>query len=333
MFVALKLSNRARVTSISSEWDGQVEVLRDMASNGELVCQGCEQLLWLRTGEKRRRHFAHRTLKDCPLAKKSPEVLEAQFRLYHWLDGRYPGKVELDLAPPGANSQVIADLQLKIDSEKTILIWIFDRQQRDRQCMIDSSQLPGMLTQFVHTESALKLHSEHAIALTASQRDFVVCSEFDRSVGMARRGHLHFLNSKDGTLSVFRGLRCVHAPNLFGWQLKREFQLIDSELHEETGEIVCAEDLSDLNEWLETITHEVKSRSIMLNKWEEIVESEDASNEDSLVSFNGPFRCEGCGEMTSDWTSSKPGAGTCVCRRCSEMRWRDKNASNLNPRD
>ncbi len=326
MFVAVNTSNRARVTSISSEWDGQVEALRDMTSNGELVCQGCEQLLWLRTGEKRRRHFAHRTLKDCPLAKKSPEVLEAQFHLYRWLDGRYPGKVELDLAPPGANGPAIVDIHVKIGSEKTVLFWIFDRQQRNRQWMIDSAQLPGMLTQFVHTESTLKLHSDDEIALTASQRDFIVCSDFDRSVGMGYRGHHYFLNSKDGTLSVFRGLRCVHAPNLFGWQLKREFQVMDAELQEETGEIVCAEDLTDLMEWREAITHEVNSKSKMLHKWQETVESEDALKKDALIFLTGPFRCEDCGEMTSDWTSSKPGAGTCVCRRCNEMRWRDKDA-------
>ena len=80
MFAAQRISDRSRVTSISSQWDDNEEVLRELARSGELVCPGCEQLLWLRTGEVRRRHFAHRDLSECPIGKQSPEVLEAPWR-------------------------------------------------------------------------------------------------------------------------------------------------------------------------------------------------------------------------------------------------------------
>lgn len=70
MFVALHTANGSRVTSIASDWDDRLRALRELAANGQLVCPGCKQLLWLRISRKRRRHFAHRHLADCPLARQ-----------------------------------------------------------------------------------------------------------------------------------------------------------------------------------------------------------------------------------------------------------------------
>ncbi len=314
-----------------------MEVLREWTSAGVLICPGCEQLLRLRVGQKRRRHFAHRTLKDCPLARKSPEVLEAQFLLYQWLDAKYPGKVELDMVLSEAAWPVIPDIQVKLDSERKLALWIFDRQQKNRFRLIDCQDLSGVRAHFVHTQSTLKLHSEDEVALTASQRDFEFCSDFDRSVDWGGRGHLHFLDNVEGKMRVFRGLRCVHSPNLFGWKLQREFLVADAELHLASGEIVCTQDLAALKEWGEKTAREAtemnvpaKSQSLPIYKWQETVEKAESSPQESVISFVGPFRCEDCGDVTSDWTSSKPGAGTCVCRRCNEIRWR--NPSRLNPR-
>jgi len=85
MFVAKDIELKSRVTSLDPEWGSRLDELRDLAKSGRLVCPGCEQLLQFRVGEKRRPHFAHRVLSECPLAKQTAEILEAKAKLYVWL--------------------------------------------------------------------------------------------------------------------------------------------------------------------------------------------------------------------------------------------------------
>ncbi len=272
------------------------------------------------------------------MAQKSPEVLEAQFHLYRWLESQYPGRVELDIAVAGGDGELLADIRVEIASGRVLVFWIFDRQQRTRDQARNFARKPGILAHFIHTESTLKFHSDDEIALTASQRDFSVCSDFDRSVTWGDRGHLHFLNSENGSITVFRGLRCVHSPNLFGWELRRQFQVSDATLDEETGEIVCHEDLCAIKEWREKkAQEEAKTRAkdasvtssahLPFRNHKFVVES-TRSDTPALLSFTGPFRCEDCGEMSSDWSSSTPMNKTCVCRECTSKRHQAAQTKN-----
>jgi hypothetical protein len=294
-------------------------------------------LLWLRTGEAKRRHFAHRTLKECPLATKSREVLEAQAYLYRWLESQYPGRVEIDVNPEESAGELLADIRFVSDSQKVVLFWIFDRQQKHRDRFLRYRGAPGFHPHFIHTASTLKFHTEDEITLSASQRDFIVCSDFDRSLTWGSRGHLHFLNSENGLITVFRELHQVHSPNLFGWELKHEFQLALAALDEETGEIVCQEDLSAILGWRQKIAEEERKiqkrcfadKHHRLHEQHETVQKTPAEDH-SLLCLTGAFRCEDCGEMTSDWSSCSPATKTCVCRQCSTKR-HQKAQSKRNP--
>ncbi|HWQ91756.1 MAG TPA: competence protein CoiA family protein, partial [Clostridia bacterium] len=217
MFVALKAKNQTRVTSIASEWDNAEEELRAMAAAGELVCPGCKQSLWLRTGRRRRRHFAHRNLADCPLEHQSPEVLEVKAHLFRWLEKKYPGQVNLDITigVPGCDRTL--DLVVQSGTESKFAYCIFDRQQRERYDILRYQALDGVSLQFIHTASTLETAASNTILLSASQRDFITSSDFDTECS----GHIHFI-AEDSTVSLYRGLRCVHRPNVYHYAVRRK---------------------------------------------------------------------------------------------------------------
>lgn len=248
MFVAHRTSNNTRVTSIARQWDSNVEALRQMAASGDLVCPGCEQLLWLRTGELRRRHFAHRTLKECPLGHKSAELFDAQFQLYRWLDSKFPGQVEMELALPDAGDVKAPDLQVQLSPEVRAVYWLLDRQMHHREALLNLRRRPNLHVHFIHTQSALKLNSDSELALTASQRDFTTVSGFDRLGSVPGDGHLCFLNTEESNLLIYRGLWMVHSPNLFCWSLLTQCLLQDALVSPKTGEIVTTEDKVRLEE-------------------------------------------------------------------------------------
>jgi hypothetical protein len=341
MFVALRTTDRSRVTSIAAQWDQRLDALRELAASGQLACPGCEQRLWLRTGVSRRRHFAHRQLADCPLAHQSPELLEVKAQLYQWLESKYPGKVHLDMAIGAPGCDKLLDLLVEAEAGRKLAYWIFDRQQRARDEILAYQALPGVRVHFIHTESTLVQHSETEIVLTASQRAFIGSSDFDAGVGFG--GHLHFLNGADSKLRIYRGLRCVHAPNLYAWEALREDLLSAAWISPKTGEIVVPEDVAARETSRLKRQQEKSARAAALARpppdREQVdildamgsVASEPAKSATTFeelavpsLSLKGPFRCEDCGMETMDWSSATPSAGTCVCRNCTTRRYRQK---------
>jgi len=341
MFVALRTTDRSRVTSIAAQWDHRLDALRELAASGQVVCPGCEQRLWLRTGVKRRRHFAHRQLADCPLAHQSPELLEAKAQFYQWLESKYPGRVHLDMAIglPGRDAPM--DLLVEPAPGRKFAYWVFDRQQRGRDEILSYRNLSGVRVHFIHTHPTLVQHSETEIALTASQRDFIGSSDFDASVGHG--GHLHFLNGEDSRLRIYRGLWCVHAPNLYEWKALREDLLSAARISPKTGEIVFPEDVAARERWRQKLAREKRAQAaapvtsppkraeVIMLEAEGAIEPEPVKPATRVeepgtppLNLRGPFRCEDCGTETLDWSSASPSAGTCICRTCTIKRHRQK---------
>lgn len=50
----------------------------------------------VRAGEKKRWHFAHKNLSDCPLRHESLDVLQARSLLYRWLKTKFGDKVTIE---------------------------------------------------------------------------------------------------------------------------------------------------------------------------------------------------------------------------------------------
>lgn len=254
MFVAINTTDRTRVTSISSKWDSCVDALRELASSGQLVCQGCKQKVRLKAGDQRRRHFAHQHKSDCPLAHQSREVLEAKAQLYEWLETKYPGKVHLDMPLRVSGQSEIADLVVESEADCKFAYWVFDRSRRSRHALLFlQREAMGVCVHVIHTHSALKLMSDGAeIGLTASQRDFIAHSEFDKAVTAYAGGHLHFIVTLPGKLpeiAVFRSLNCVHKPNVYRYDALRRNHLSLALISPKTGEVVLTEDVEAWKAW------------------------------------------------------------------------------------
>jgi hypothetical protein len=341
MFVALRTADGSRVTSIASDWDDRLGILRELAATGQLECPGCKQLLWLRISRKRRRHFAHRHLADCPLAHQSAELLEVKAQLFKWLETKYPGKVHLDMAIGVPGWDRLIDLLLEPRPGRKFAYWVFDRQQRSREEILAYQRLVGVHVHFIHAQSTLAQHSVAEIALTASQRDFVTPSDYDACLPFGGNGHLHFLDEADSKLRIYRGLRCVHAPNLYAWEALRVDSLSEAKISPVTGEIVLGEDVAARREHRQKLQQRkatdltAGSRAPSAHQEAPHSEGEVRTAETSVddqeptaprLNINGPFRCEDCGVETMDWSEATPSAGTCVCRRCLAERWLRKRA-------
>ena len=336
MFVALRTADRSRVTSLAAQWDNRLDTLRELAASGQLMCPGCEQRLWFRIGMRRRRHFAHRRLADCPLACQSEEVQEVKAQLFRWLETKYGGRVHLDMAIGAPGWDKLVDLVVEAGPERKFAYWVFDRQQRAREGLLGYRRLPGLHVHFIHTQSTRTMHSPTEIALTASQRDFMSTSEYDSCVGLAGYGHLHFLDGEDAKLRIYRGLKCVHTPNLYAWEALREDVLSAARISPMTGEIVLPEELAVRTRWKQKQKEETAVRPHLPDDRPTALvpaapaEAHPEPNGRSArieepaapsLNLNGPFRCEDCGIKTKDWSSATPSAGTCVCRSCTRVRF------------
>ena len=342
MFVALQAGDGTRVTSLAAEWSDRVEELRECARSGALVCPGCRQPLWLRTGEHRRRHFAHRQHADCPMSKRSAEVLETQAQLYEWLESKFPGSVQMDMPLEVPDGPSTADLLVQPDATRTFGYWVFDRQQRHREGWLALRASKTAQVHIVHTESTLSWQSSSELVLTASQRDFIDASDFDRAAESSG-GHLHFFDSGAGLLRIFRGLHCEHAPNVYGWTALREGALAEARISPKSGEIVFAADVAARD----ARRRQMEARAAMRPARLPMRRRQGASPAPSPVSFlsappddrvepepaaplsevlresgpprltlNEPLTCEVCGVRTTEWVTAAPSAGTCVCRGC-----------------
>ena len=325
MFVALMATDGSRVTSIAPRWDNAVEDLRSLAETGQLTCPGCRQTLWLRSGTERRRHFAHRSLTECPLEAQSAEVREAKAQLYRWLETKYPGKVNLDIGIGVAGLVKTVDLLVEPEPGRKFAYWVFDRQQRNREELLPYRSRKDVQVHFIHTQTALKLHSEREIALSTFLRDFIQCSDFDESVAIYPQGHLHLLLGEESKLCIYRGLRCVHGPNLYGWEVRREDSLAAALISPKTGELVFAADEAARKDWdrrrdrmsAPGVPARMAAAAPSIWRPNSLRESPDGQIQGNLpLDTNGPFRCLRCGTETKDWCHATPSAGTCICRNC-----------------
>lgn len=330
MFVARDIELKARVNSLDPQWGSRFEELRALAASGHLVCPGCEQMLRFRVGEQRRPHFAHRVLSECPLAKQSAEILEAKAKLYVWLCVKYPGNVEMDVDLHITDWDRFADLVVRSPKGKTFAYWLFDRSPKNRsELLYYHSELVSKNILF--TQSALHKQEDDSLRLSAAQRDFMVTSDFDPPRGF---GHLHFLDSASGTLTIYRALDCICKPNLYAHHVIREVPLSSALICPASGEIVSEEDKAEYQKRKE-VQKRIRSFAtpIVPKKPAPIKEAPVLRERPVLYEppprqapvkpvappepeWDGFYTCEMCGIRTKETSMLMPGKRTCICRPC-----------------
>ncbi len=109
--------------------EGQVETLRAIGHNAELICPRSKEPLWVKAGELREWHFAHRLGSQCPCIRDPLKVKSARAQLGSWLYAkrRLPGKegVQYDPARPVGGSLPDHTLLLWSDPKKgSVAFWV-----------------------------------------------------------------------------------------------------------------------------------------------------------------------------------------------------------------
>jgi hypothetical protein len=309
VFSAKDKESDKKVTSLDPAWRSRFDELRALAASERLVCPGCARPVRFRVGEQRRPHFAHVSLSECPLSRQSAEVLEAKAQLYEWLTGKYPSKVEFDVDMQLPDCDRVMDLLVHPKDDLSFAYWVFDRAPRNRHALLHS--LPGhVMRNVVQTQSAHRKGEDDTILLTAAQRDFIGSSKFDPS---PQRGHLHFLDTEDGTVTIYRGIHCVHPPSHFGWQVVREEPLMTALISPEDGEITFSGDVAD---WRQRQQEENVRRAGHAPVTPDVPPRRHPSRPSSSYILNQPLTCEKCGVKTTEWMQATPGKGLCICRGC-----------------
>jgi hypothetical protein len=348
MFVAKDIESKKRVNSLDPEWGSRFDALRDLANSGRLVCPGCEQMLRFRVGEQRRPHFAHRVLSECPLAKQSAEILEAKAKLYIWLCTKYPGLVEMDVDLHIPDWDRVADLVVHSPKGKTFAYWLFDRSPKNRFALLsDHSAL--VTKNILFTENALHKENEDSLRLSAAQRDFMKTSDFDP---LRSSGHLLFLDSSSGTLTIYRAFHCICEPNLYAYNIIREIPLASALIDPTNGEIACKEDMptylkrKEAQKQKRTVVRPVVPKMPAPVKEAPVLKEDPILHERPVLyeppprqapvkpvappepEWDGFYTCVMCGIRTKETNVILSVKKTCVCPKCLP----EYNARNLGKR-
>ena len=347
MFKCYHSQERREIIILDTEWgeDG-IRVLREKGREQVLLCSQCYQPVHVKAGEHKAWHFAHKDLGSCPLHSESPAILQARGLLYKWLCSKFANPesgraekasitVEKSL---GEKFPKLVDCFLEFANGTKVAYWIFDRGMRDRRFL--PFGYSGIVFRPVFVTSMLKMTEEHGrvVDLTPTERDFMaVPSDYDKMYQVGG-GSLHYLDGSNATMITLRGVSLRHAPQRHVCSAVLTHGLMDI-LTNNQGEFIHPGEYERREAFLRI--EKEQQAMIQRNKFSacpcvkesgnvenslshvspgSVIPIQSQSNNDSLVirrvQKKEPMLCEGCGIMTTNWTSCTPDNGLCLCRDC-----------------
>lgn len=255
MFKALDMRTRQDVISLDAKWRDDIAPLRALGRDGMLVCQGCRQPVLLRAGMKKRPHFAHKTLQNCPYEHASPRLLQARAVLYERLQREFGEAVTLEKSLEGVVLSRPVDCWVERPSGP-LAYWIFEggmKAQR-RHELLEVFMPPSkrhtsneetvnpvqVRINWVFLGSPAESEPEKHIELGTTERKVIKPSVFDEIGGPwdnGRRGSLHYLDPEAETLTTLRSLHLVHEPRFYAGR-REHHALADVLIAPKTGEFV-----------------------------------------------------------------------------------------------
>lgn len=245
MFKATNSQSNEDVVILDPKWFGQITHLRKLDKKDILVCPGCQQPVRVKAGQKRRWHFAHKHLQDCPLSHEAPIVLEARAVLYGWLVSKFKeNAVTLEQKLENSLLQRPVDCWVETESNK-IGYWIIASQikprQRDELKQVfeqEEIQINWVFLMDMLREERDGIGDVH---LTTTEREFMHQSDYndfiDRYGNLRTGSSLHYLDPSQKMLTTFRTLEIVHTPQLYGGR-KQVHKLSEVLVYPKTGEFV-----------------------------------------------------------------------------------------------
>lgn len=343
MFVATSTIDKRRINLLDPAVYERRESLKAVGREGGLACPHCGQEVRVRLGDVRRPHFAHKSLEDCPFQTESAEVTEVKALLYGFFRLQGVGSVDMDVSLAGENDSggLFLDLLVETEAGKRFGYWVFDRNRRDRHILMDAAEKSGITPMVIHTGSMLTFDPEAtSLLLSKSMRDTIQTSPFDQGFGARSGGHLHFLDEA-GMLTTFRRLHCVHLPNVYEWEIRREAALQEVRFDPDSGDFVVEEDVADRLEHVRLeqereekrrreeeerrkIREERLSRTRKIYTEAPVKHLQPAKIREPHTPYvnrlNQLYPCKDCGVETSDWVKLLLSENVCVCRECNAKR-------------
>jgi Competence protein CoiA-like family len=337
MFKAFNRENKKDVILLDPFWIERLDHLRSLDDRDALVCPGCLQPVRVRAGRTRRWHFAHKHLENCPFEQTSPELLAARAVLYGWLVAKFnPASVTIEKILPESGLSRPIDCWVE-QGDQRFAYWIITHRLAPdvRERLSRKLKQPGIRANWVLHINLLQPQLYHAnrLNLTTTEREFIRFSDYD--VPYQERcsepaGSLHYLDPERETLTTYRGLCRIHAPQLYRGHPHRS-RLDDLLVSLDSG--VFVHQGEDLN--IERHRQEQAERKIAIERMQATLRqaaSAMQSSDEQLAGVKNTPRtshqpqpeqpppemglCIFCGQMTSDWWYFNRATGECKCRAC-----------------
>jgi hypothetical protein len=356
MFKAQRGLKEEEIIILDPYWNEEnIELLRKQGRADELTCPVCKQPVLVRAGKKKRWHFAHKDLTNCPLKHESLNVLQARVLLYSWLKLKLGGKVTVEQYFPGTDLPRPVDCYAELSNEQKIGYWILDKGIRDRWALQHTFSQLGISIVWVPLTDMLREDEEDqgTVHLTPTERDISSSSDYNQLYSQFDNS-LSYLDVEEKTVVTLRGLNCIHSPQKYRFDSKLVSLLVQMLFLPQTGEFVHPgehERLEELRREIEeqerlAAIEEQKRREEEKKRQQELAEqrkrmfSQDRSQtgyvkdyvsktpspipkppkekkreSESFDYLDKQYPCRICGNMTVNWTSLDLGSKTCICSR------------------
>ena len=335
MFKALHRLSGEEIVILEPRWRGQLDSLRLLDVQDDLVCQGCLQPVRVRAGELKRWHFAHKHLQNCPYEFESPVLLQCRAVLYEWLvsllgEGVVTLEKKLSLPRP-------VDCWVNHGSGDTGY-WIIDSRMPPGERQNLSAGLAGICPHPIWVFTASMLHPENdsfeLLYLTTTEREFMRHTAYDEAVQSTYAlpgSSLHYLDADREVLITYRGLQVYHRPQLYTGY-RHENPLSQVRLVPQTGGFIPPGEDERLERYRTAIhareREQQKTEQRINLKMAELfdkIKTQPKAPAGSKVEFlhqpestggAGLPKCVFCGQATDDYWYLNRSDNTCKCREC-----------------
>ncbi len=265
MFKAQRGFTKEDIIILDPCWTWEtIESLRQHGRDDDLICPVCKQPVLVRAGHKKRWHFAHKDLTNCPLKNESPNVLQARMLLYSWLRSKLGEKVTIEKHFQESDLPRPLDCYVDYSNELKIGYWILEKGIKERWALQHELSCLGINTVWVPLTDMLREddQDQETVHLTPTERDITFSSDYDQLYSGNNNRSLSYLDIEKKTILTLRGLKCIHSPQKFYFCSKLETKLDQTLFLPQTGEFVHPDEHKQLEEYRREIKEQERIRAI-----------------------------------------------------------------------
>jgi hypothetical protein len=348
VYKCIDLTTNEPVISLDDKGPQWVDDIRNKSRGDFLHCPICNEPVTFRMGQKRRPHFAHKDLSDCPIQNESVEMLEARAVLYKWLGSKFQTGVTIEKQVEG--SQLPRPFDCWVEHKgRAFGYWLVEKRFPEEVRVYIESVPRRARAELVWVFMARMLRrleqKPRHFLLSTTERNCIMRTQFEEVYAIAGSGSLHYLDADAASLTTLRACRCVHSPQVYsGHELATPLGSLL--ISPRTGAFVHPGEYEKLKELgdklqrgreqlLELRAQERERRNEEQRKRLEFERGRPLAYREAKPSQKGspqppvapaPIRyapsperqgeCEECGRITSDWWSYDGKTGKCKCNDC-----------------